>query len=577
MMIRVAHFILKSIKSYYVFLTGIFITTALIVVEGCLKPIIMKSLINSVAGQYHADLWFLCVAFGMLQILVMISFVCHDFCLTRFLPQIRASITSYFLEAAYKKDTLFFQSQLSGNISSKLSDIIQVFPDVISIFFSQIFINIIMILLSLIIISFLSPVFLLAASLWLFGFFLVIFFSMKQSINCTIRASESKGFLLGRIMDIMSNMMATKIFKNIHYEFGRIQEDQNAYVKDNLTLGYHFLKVYGVLGLLTASFYSLFLVILLHRYYGGLVTPGDFAFVIMTGANIVNNTYQLSYAIRTLSINLGTVENAFRALGLGNEHPSTIPSNHVALKTGRIFFKNVSFSFDKPVLKNLSFEIQNGETVGIVGYSGSGKTTLSKLLLGFFEIDSGEILIGNISLANDRKEQIREYITVVTQDHFLFHRSIFDNIHYGNLSASHQSVYAAAKKACAHDFISSLPNGYETLTGEKGVKLSGGEKQRVSIARAFLRHTPIFIFDEVTSHLDEDTAFKVMDNLLDFTKDKTTLLITHKIEFLPKLDRILLLHNGEIQATGNHATLMRENIVYRNMLCEKDKDVAKRG
>ncbi len=228
---------------------------------------------------------------------------------------------------------------------------------------------------------------------------------------------------------------------------------------------------------------------------------------------------------------------------------------------GKIEYKNVTFSYDnhQHVLKNIDINIEPGQTIAFVGPSGSGKTTLCNLLPRFYEIDDGDILIDNISIKNITLSSLRNNIGIVQQDVFLFNGTIKDNILYGNSDAEEEDVIEAAKKANAHDFIVNMQDAYDTNIGERGVKLSGGQKQRISIARSFLKNPPILILDEATSSLDNESEKIIQASLKRLSKDRTTLVIAHRLSTVQNADEIIVLTDDGIQERGTHIELIKKD------------------
>ncbi len=236
---------------------------------------------------------------------------------------------------------------------------------------------------------------------------------------------------------------------------------------------------------------------------------------------------------------------------------------------GAIEFRNVNFSYDgdnfKPVFQHLNLSIPVGQKVGLVGPSGGGKTTLTKLLLRFMDVSSGEITIDGLDISTVTQNNLRDQIAYVPQEPLLFHRTIYENIAYGDPSATRDEVLTVAKLAHADEFISKLAHGYDTFVGERGVKLSGGQKQRVTIARAMLKKSPILLLDEATSALDsksEKLITAALDNLM---KSRTTIVIAHRLSTIRKLDRILVLENGSIVEDGTHAELHKTAGIYSEL------------
>lgn len=237
-----------------------------------------------------------------------------------------------------------------------------------------------------------------------------------------------------------------------------------------------------------------------------------------------------------------------------------------------IEFKNVRFSYDdREILKNVSANIKENSMTAIVGPSGSGKTTFCNLIARFWDVDSGEILIGGDNIKNYKIENLMDSISMVFQDVYLFEDTIENNIKFGKQNASHEEVAKAAKKARCHDFIESLPDRYETIIGEGGASLSGGEKQRISIARAMLKDAPIIIFDEATANIDPENEDKLKDAIESLTKDKTVIMIAHRLKTIRNADQILVLKDGEIIEIGNHEELIKNNGLYSDLINAKSK------
>ena len=240
---------------------------------------------------------------------------------------------------------------------------------------------------------------------------------------------------------------------------------------------------------------------------------------------------------------------------------------------GAVTFQNVTFSYEnqqppsKPVIDNVTFEAKPGEVVALVGPSGSGKTTLLNLLLRFYEVNSGEILIDDVPISEVKLESLRQNIALVPQDTFLFDGTILENIGYGCPGATDAAIIAAAQKANAHEFITKIPKGYATPIGEAGVKLSGGEQQRLSIARALLKDAPILVLDEATSSLDTQSEALIQESLTNLMQGRTSFIIAHRLSTVVRADKILVIKDGEILETGTHQTLLAKGGLYKKF-CE---------
>lgn len=244
-------------------------------------------------------------------------------------------------------------------------------------------------------------------------------------------------------------------------------------------------------------------------------------------------------------------------------HPSTM-GTHMTLRD--VHFAYPTAANKRPILNGVSCEIPQGQTVAIVGSSGCGKSTILRLLYRFYNADAGSISIGGQDLLDLEKKSLQRAVAVVPQDVVLFHESIGYNIQYGNLNASWDQVVEAAKKAKIHDTILSFSDGYDTVVGERGLKLSGGEKQRVSIARAILKDAPILLCDEPTSSLDSETENDIMNNLKTIGSDRTTLIIAHRLSTIQDCDKIVVMHQGKVVEQGTHDELLRKGGRYVELL-----------
>ena len=270
---------------------------------------------------------------------------------------------------------------------------------------------------------------------------------------------------------------------------------------------------------------------------------------------------------------LRACENAIDSVGFIDSMPDMKEGSITEpIKNHNIVFKDVSFSYDdRPILKNVSTEIKENTMTAIVGPSGSGKTTFCNLIARFWDVNSGEILIGGKNIKDYKIENLMNSISMVFQDVYLFEDTIENNIKFGKQNASHEEVVQVAKKARCHEFIEALPEGYNTLIGEGGASLSGGEKQRISIARAMLKDADIIIFDEATANIDPENEDKLKEAIESLTKNKTVIMIAHRLKTIRNANQILVLKDGEIVERGSHEELIKNNGLYSDHINAKAK------
>jgi ATP-binding cassette subfamily B protein len=294
---------------------------------------------------------------------------------------------------------------------------------------------------------------------------------------------------------------------------------------------------------------------------GDLVLVNAFLLQLFIPLNFLGVVY------RSIKYALADMDLLFKLL---EEKPEVIDANNAQvlnIENAAVSFKNVSFHYqpERPILKDISFEIPNGKKIAVVGSSGAGKSTLARLLYRFYEVTNGSIEINNQNISDLTQQSLRATIGIVPQDTVLFNESIYYNIAYANPNAPKESVEQAAKLAHLHEFIISLPNGYETIVGERGLKLSGGEKQRVAIARAIFKNPKILIFDEATSSLDSRTEQHIQQALQELAAHHTTLVIAHRLSTVIDADEILVMESGEIVERGTHNNLLQQNGIYARM------------
>lgn len=307
---------------------------------------------------------------------------------------------------------------------------------------------------------------------------------------------------------------------------------------------------------------------------------GFMIFYWMMGKISTGEVVQLFYTVWNVSLVMLRIGDMapefFQALGIATQALSIMQdpqdlgdrpnTQELQISTGEIVFDNVDFHYgEKKLFRNKHVRIRGKEKVGLVGFTGAGKSTFINLILRFFPLDSGKILIDEQEIAAVSLESLRRQIALIPQDPILFHRTLRENISYGNPEASEVEIIRIAKQAHCDEFIRNLPKGYEAKVGERGTKLSGGEKQRIAIARAMLADAPILILDEATSSLDSVTERYIQDSLEKLMQNRTTIVIAHRLSTLSRMDRILVFDQGKIVEEGTHEFLLSEDGLYARM------------
>ncbi len=375
---------------------------------------------------------------------------------------------------------------------------------------------------------------------------------------------ERVGDLNGQLANNLGGIATIKSYTAEQHEVNRIRQESNRYQQANKDAI-----------VLSAAFVPLIRMAIMAGFIAILVFGGQLALsgVLNVGiySVLIFMTQRLLWPLTRLGTTLDLYQRAMasttRVLDLLDTKPQII-SGDVALPTpevqGEVVFENVTFAYQEgpPVLTNLSLRVPAGETAAIVGATGSGKSTLVKLLLRYYDVLEGRICLDGHDLRDLRTEDLRKAIGFVSQDVFLFHGTVRENIAYGTFDATDEEIIAAAKIAEAHDFIMELANGYDTIVGERGQKLSGGQRQRISIARAVLKDPPVLILDEATSSVDNETEAAIQRSLEKIAVDRTTIVIAHRLSTVRNADRIFVLGNGRLHEQGRHEDLLRLNGLY---------------
>jgi len=370
-----------------------------------------------------------------------------------------------------------------------------------------------------------------------------------------------------RAIDSLLNYETVKYFGNEAYEAGRYDEHlttwETAAVRNQTSLaalnsGQSVIIAFGVTALMLLA---------ADGVVKGRMTVGDLVLVNVFMLQLYMPLHFLGFVYREIKHSLADMEKMFRLLGEHREIEDA--PNAVMLKVDRaaVRFNRVDFSYEpnRKILFGVSFDIPAGHTIAVVGASGAGKSTLSRLLFRFYDVNSGQILIDGQDIRTVTQASLREVIGIVPQDTVLFNDTIYYNIAYGRPDASREEVLQAASSAHIHTFIESLPLGYNTMVGERGLKLSGGEKQRVAIARAILKNPAILIFDEATSALDSKSEKAIQDELRNVARDRSTLVIAHRLSTVVDAHQILVMDKGRVVEQGTHRELLVAQGMYAQM------------
>jgi len=402
--------------------------------------------------------------------------------------------------------------------------------------------------------------------LWFCGYTALLLHFVPRMRERSKVSSEARSTLMGRIVDSYTNILTVKLFARAREEDQYVRNAVDRHV-DLFLASQRLLTAFAAIldvlnALLIAGSGTLALV--LWRY--GAVEVGAIAMVLPLTFQLTNMSRQIAMRITEIFEDLGVVQEGMLTIARPLQLPDPPGAQPLVVREGKIEFRNVSFGYGREagVLQNFNLTIRPGEKIGLVGRSGAGKSTVVNLLLRFFHVEGGSILIDGADISGLTQESLRAQISVVTQDTSLLHRSIRDNIRYARPDASEEEVVRAAKLAHAHDFILDLEDwhdrhGYDAHVGERGVKLSGGQRQRIAIARVILKNAPILVFDEATSALDSEVEAAIQSSLGALMEGKSVIAIAHRLSTIARMDRLVVLEHGRIVEQGTHHELLDHN------------------
>ena len=411
---------------------------------------------------------------------------------------------------------------------------------------------------------------------WKLAFFAIIMIPLatiaarslgKRIGKVTVEAADRTGELSTYLIEIFKNHKMIKIFQKENYEFGRTEKFINNLKDKVIKIETVLVRASPIMETLTGL-----MIALLIFYSGKLIMSGELGlnnFFSFLAAMMLAYQPVRSLATLNMSLNQGlaAARRILPLIDIENKIKELENAKELKISKGEIKFEKVKFKYNKnegEVLNDIDIFIEGGEMTSLVGHSGAGKSSLLNLIPRFYDRDDGDIKIDNQSIYKTKIRSLRSNISLVAQDITLFDDTIRNNILYANPDASNEELNEAAKFSYSKEFIEKLPNKFETLIGENGIRLSGGEKQRISIARAMLKKSSIILLDEATSSLDSDTETKIQEAIKLLTNNKTTLVIAHRLSTIKNSKKIYVIDDGRIVADGNHEHLLKNSVIYKN-------------
>jgi ATP-binding cassette subfamily B multidrug efflux pump len=458
----------------------------------------------------------------------------------------------------------FFQNDFAGRIANRVMQTGPAIRETLVAMLTSVWYILVYGTAALILLASADPWLALPVVLWFLGYLVMLRVLVPRMRDRSKEVSEGRSMLTGRIVDSYTNILTVKLFARAH--------EEDAYVRDavdiHTDLFYRSLRLNTVFGLWLSSLNAMMVTgtggLALFLWTRGKVEVGTVAMALPLAWQIVNIAGWVAWQITSIFENVGVIQEGMMTIAKPIALTDRPDAADLKVTRGEIRFEDVSFGYGREtgVIEDLTLTVKPGEKIGLIGRSGAGKSTLVNLLLRFFDLEGGRILIDGQDISAVTQESLRAQISMVTQDTSLLHRSIGDNIRYGRPQATEAEIVAAAKLAHADEFIRELEDwkkrtGYAAQVGERGVKLSGGQRQRVAIARVILKDAPILVLDEATSALDSEVEAAIQSSLGTLMTGKTVIAIAHRLSTIARMDRLIVLDHGRIVEQGSHDELLR--------------------
>ena len=558
-------FILHFARLQWVKFTAFMLISVIWAVNETIYPYFLKRIVDIVqayhgepAGVYAAvgGVLILLVSFWIVsEVFQRIQGILQIYAFPRFRADIRAAVFKYVQSHSHE----YFSSHFAGNIAKKLADLPNSSQTIMEIVCFQFITAITGAIIVLVMMWNTQPLFACILFAWLCIHLGLTAIILRYADRLWVIHSESVSTLSGKIVDVFTNMMTVRLFARSKYETRYLDTYQNDEIKKAKNAMW--LMEWTRIGLGLNGLFLIFGMVftLLYGWVHQWVTLGDFTQVGMQSFWLLGWIWFISYQMTVFVRETGTIGDALTLVRRSHDLVNKKDATTLVVNQGLIQFENVCFAYRKQyaVFDRMNLTIPAGQKIGLVGFSGSGKSTFVNLILRFYDLQSGRILIDGQDIATVTQNSLRAQIAMIPQDPSLFHRSLMENIRYGRLDATDEEVIEASKLAHCHEFIEKIDEGYNALVGERGVKLSGGQRQRIAIARAILKNAPILILDEATSSLDSVTEKLIQESLHILMQGRTTLVVAHRLSTLSDMDKIFVFHKGKVIEEGSKESLLK--------------------
>lgn len=561
---KTIHYYWKTIARYKPVFIFLLIAIVAASILDSIIPIYVKNFFNVLAGEGEKNLIFnsllaVILAITILKLTRWVLYRIFDFTMNFFELRVMTDLYNFCFVRIHKHSFAYFSNTFTGSVVKKVKGFTNAFESLCDQFLYDIvpvLVNVIVIVLVLMNINVFLGLGMLGG---IFVFISINFVFVRYKLKFDMDRTEAETAASGVLADTVTNNINIKLFNGYNFENKNFFEKTERLRKlKKKTWDIHMLFITVQSFLLIVLEIGMY-VLTIDLWNKNVVGVGDFVLIQAYIIMVLNMVWNFGRILRKVYESLSDAEEMTVVLETPYDVVDVDKAKELKVNEGEIDFSNVYFAYERDgnVIENFSLRIKSKQTVAIIGSSGAGKTTLTKLLLRFFDIQKGKILIDGQDISKVTQASLRQNVSLVPQDPILFHRSLMENIRYGKPEATDEEVFKAAKIAHCDEFISKLSLGYNTFVGERGIKLSGGERQRVAIARAVLKNAPILILDEATSSLDSESEKFIQDSLDELIKDKTVIIIAHRLSTVKKVDRIVIIDNKEIVEDGTHINLIK--------------------
>ncbi len=544
------------------------ITAIVILVGDFIGPLSMARILEllQAGNSSMSDYWPHIIFFAITQIVSLIGWRLVNVLIWRGESIIKRDAYVHVFDKLIAHSVKFHADHFGGSLVSQANK----FTSAIESFWDTIVFSVVQLL-----VSFASAIIILGFKFWpyavVLAFTIILFivatiiFSRKMPEN-NINETKATNKISGHLSDVVTNILTLKAYSGEAREKEVARDRAENWYQASMKVMTDVNRMMLVSSVITNAIRIASIVIAVIAQQRGLISLGTILLMVTYTGTITARLHEVRQIIRNYNHIIGDATEMVKIL----DEPIEVQDRSkesLEVTKGEIEFKDVVFSHNKKLklFENFNLKIEPGQKVGLVGQSGSGKSSLASLMMRFYDIDSGEILIDGTNIANVTQASLRQSMAYVPQEPMMFHRSVSDNIAFGKTSASLAEIKTAAKQACADDFINKLPDKYNTMVGERGTKLSGGQRQRIAIARAIIKDAPILVLDEATSALDSESEKLIQDAMDELMIGRTSLVVAHRLSTIAKLDRIIVLDNGKIVEDGSHEELLKQNGEYTKL------------